>query len=222
MNHRSIRKECCEANRKLHASGLADLTIGNVSVIDRSGGIFAIKPSGVSCADLILENIVIVDLEGNVVEGELPIYSDTMTHLRLFLAFSAIGAVIHSCSRHSVGFAQALRPIPCLSVTHADYFRGAIPVTRQMRPGEIHGDYEWEIGNLIAETFSGRSYEDVPAVLVAGQSSFVWGVTAFKALESAMALENCAELAFKALMLNPAVESLPEYLLEKHFLRSQG
>ena len=220
MNHRSLRKECCEANRKLPVVGPGELSIGNISVIDRAAGIFAIKPSGVSCADLTLEKIVIVDLEGNVVEGELPIYSDTMTHLRLFLAFSEIGAVIHSYSRHSVGFAQALRPIPCLSVTHAEYFRGAIPVTRHMRPGEIHGNYEWEIGNLIAETFSGRSSEDVPAVLVAGQGSFAWGANASKALESARVLEICADLAFKALTLNPSVKSLPEYLLEKHFLRS--
>ena len=222
MNHPSIRKECCEANRKLPASGLVDLTFGNVSVIDRAAGVFAIKPSGADYADLTPEQMVIVDLEGNVVDGTLRPSADTPTHLRLFLAFPEIGAVVHTHSHNAVAFAQALRPIPCLGTTHADHFRGAIPVTRHMRPAEIYGDYEWETGNVIAETFSGRDHHEIPAVLVAGHGPFTWGPNASKALEYALALEICAEMALKSLALNPSVGSLPEPLLEKHFLRKHG
>ena len=222
MKHRSIREECCVANRSLPATGLVDLTFGNVSVIDRTSGVFAIKPSGVDYADLTPEQMVIVDLEGKVVEGMLRPSSDTPTHLRLFLAFPRIGAVVHTHSRNAVAFAQALRPIPCIGTTHADYFRGAVPVTRHMRIPEIYGDYEWETGNVIAEIFSGRNHEEIPAVLVAGHAPFVWGPNASKALEYALALEICAEMALKSLALNPSLGNLPEPLLEKHFLRKHG
>ncbi len=222
MNHRSIRDECCEANRALPSTGLVDLGFGDVSVIDRSAGVFAIKPRGVDYAELTPGQMVIVDLEGNVVDGMLRPSSDTPTHMRLFLAFPEIGAVVHTHSRNAVAFAQALRPIPCLGTTHAAHFRGSVPVTRHMRHAEIHGDYEWETGNLIAETFAGRNHEDIPAVLVAGHGPFVWGPNVSKALEYALALEICAEMALKTLSLNPATGNLPEPLLEKHFLRKHG
>ena len=219
MNHQSIREECCVANKGLPTTSLVDLGFGNVSVIDRSAGVFAIKPKSVNYANLTPEQMVIIDLEGNVVDGQLHPCPDTPTHLRLFLAFSEIGAVVHSHSRNAVAFAQALRPIPCLGTTHAKYFRGAVPVTRHMRHAEINGDYEWGVGNVIAETFSGSDPEDIPAVLVAGHGPFVWGSNAIMALEYAQALEVCAEMAFKTLALNPSVGSLPESLMEEHFFR---
>jgi L-ribulose-5-phosphate 4-epimerase len=222
MNYQSLREECCEANRRLPASGLVDLTFGNVSVIDRAAGVFAIKPSGVDYADLTPEQMVLVDLEGKVVEGTLRPSSDTPTHRRLFLAFPEIGSVVHTHSRTAVAFAQALRPIPCFGTTHADHFRGAVPVTRHMTPEEINGDYEWETGGVIAEAFEKLDPNEVTAVLVAGHGPFVWGPTAAKAVEYAMALEICAEMALKTLALSPSAESLPEVLRDKHFLRKHG
>jgi L-ribulose-5-phosphate 4-epimerase len=222
MNHQSIREECCEANRLLPASGLVDLTFGNVSVIDRAAGVFAIKPSGVDYADLTPEQMVIVDLEGNIVEGNLRPSSDTPTHRHLFLSFPGIRSVVHTHSRNAVAFAQALRPLPCFGTTHADHFRGAVPVTRHMTAAEINGDYEWETGKVIAEAFAGRDPEEVPAVLVAGHGPFAWGPSAAKAVEYALALEICAEMALKTLALSPNAAELPEVLREKHFQRKHG
>lgn len=222
MNYRSIREECCEANRRLPATGLVDLTFGNVSVIDRSAGVFAIKPSGVDYADLTPEQMVIVDLNGNTVEGMLRPSSDTPTHRYLYRSFPGIASVVHTHSRNAVAFAQALRSIPCLGTTHADHFRVAVPITRHMTPEEINGDYEWETGKVIVEAFENLSPLDCPAVLVAGHGPFAWGSSAAKAVEYALALEICAEMALKTLALNPSVESLPEVLLQKHFLRKHG
>ena len=222
MNYRSIREECCEANRLLPASGLVDLTFGNMSVLDRAQGVFAIKPSGVDYADLTSEQMMIIDLEGNVVEGSLRPSSDTPTHRRLFLAFPEIAAVVHTHSRNAVAFAQALRPIPCFGTTHADHFYGAVPVTRHLTIAEINGDYEWETGKVIVETFDNLNPLDCPAVLVAGHGAFAWGASAAKALEYALALEICAEMALKTLALNPTIKILPEALLEKHFCRKHG
>ncbi len=222
MNHRSIREECCEANRRLPATGLVDLTFGNVSVIDRAAGVFAIKPSGVGYADLTPDQMVIVDLEGNVVEGTLRPSSDSPTHRCLYHTFVDIGAVVHTHSRNAVAFAQALTPLPCLGTTHSDHFRGDVPVTRHMTPEEISGDYEWETGKVIIEAFAGSDPMEVPAVLVAGHGPFAWGTTAHKAVEYALALEICAEIALKTLALNPSVGELPVALREKHFLRKHG
>lgn len=222
MNHREIREACCEANRRLPATGLVDLTFGNVSVIDRAAGVFAIKPSGVDYADLKPEKMVIVDLEGKVAEGNLRPSSDTPTHRHLFLSFPGIGSVVHTHSRSAVSFAQALRPLPCLGTTHADHFRGAVPVTRHMTPEEIDGDYEWQTGKVIAEAFLELDPMDVPAVLVAGHGPFAWGPTAPKAVEYALALEICAEMALKTLSLNLSSGELPRALSEKHFLRKHG
>ena len=222
MNHRSIREECCEANHRLPATGLVDLTFGNVSVIDRAAGVLAIKPSGVDYADLTPDKMVIVDLEGNIVEGTLRPSSDTPTHRRLFLAFSGIGSIVHTHSRNAVAFAQALRPLPCLGTTHSDHFRGDVPVTRQMTTEEIAGDYEWETGKVIVEAFAGSDPMEVPAVLVAGHGPFAWGSMAPQALENALTLEICAEIALKTLALNPAIARLPVALCEKHFLRKHG
>ena len=222
MNHRSIREECCEANRRLPATGLVDLTFGNVSVIDRAAGVFAIKPSGVGYADLTPDQMVIIDLEGNVVEGTLRPSSDSPTHRCLYHTFVDIGAVVHTHSRNAVAFAQALTPLPCLGTTHSDHFRGDVPVTRHMTPEEISGDYEWETGKVIIEAFAGSDPMEVPAVLVAGHGPFAWGTTAHKAVEYALALEICAEMALKTIALNPAIAQLPKALHEKHFFRKHG
>lgn len=222
MNYRSIREECCDTNRRLPRSGLVDLTFGNVSVLDRKSGIFAIKPSGVDYAALTPEQMVLIDLEGRVVEGDFRPSSDTPTHRRLFLAFPEITSVVHTHSRNAVAFAQALRPIPCFGTTHADHFRGAVPVTRHLTIDEINGDYEWETGKVIVETFENLNPLDCPGVLVAGHGPFAWGASATKAVEYALALEICAEMALKTLALNPSIKTLPEALLEKHFLRKHG
>jgi len=222
MNYSSIREECCEANRSLPATGLVDLTFGNVSVIDRKAGVFAIKPSGVDYGDLRTEQMVIVALDGNIVEGSLRPSSDTPTHRHLYRAFDGIGSVVHTHSRNAVAFAQALTPLPCLGTTHSDHFRGDVPVTRHMTPEEINGDYEWETGKVIVESFAGNDPLEMPAVLVAGHGPFAWGPNASKALEYALALEICAEMALKTIALNPAIVRLPEALREKHFQRKHG
>jgi len=222
MNYQSIREECCEANRALPRTGLVDLTFGNVSVLDPAAGVFAIKPSGVPYDELLPEHMVIVDLEGKVIEGSLRFSSDTPTHRKLFLAFQGIRSVVHTHSRHAVSFAQAGREIPCLGTTHADYFYGPVPVTRPMTPEEIGADYEWNTGEVIAERFADISPLDIPAVLVCSHGPFAWGPSGAKAVETAQALEIVAQMARDAIALNPTVQPIPRALLDKHFLRKHG
>lgn len=222
MNYQSIREECCEANRALPRTGLVDLTFGNVSVLDPAAGVFAIKPSGVPYDELLPEHMVIVDLEGKVIEGSLRFSSDTPTHRKLFLAFQGIRSVVHTHSRHAVSFAQAGREIPCLGTTHADYFYGPVPVTRPMTPEEIGTDYEWNTGEVIAERFADISPLDIPAVLVCSHGPFAWGPSGAKAVETAQALEIVAQMARDAIALNPTVQPIPRALLDKHFLRKHG
>lgn len=224
MEYRSIREECCEANVALPATGLVDLTFGNVSVLDPEAGVFAIKPSGVGYGALRPEDMVVVDLEGRVVAGNLRPSSDTPTHRRLFLAFQEAGvrSVVHTHSRCAVAFAQAGREIPCLGTTHADYFYGPVPVTRAMTPEEIGGDYEWATGEVIVERFANLSATAIPAVLIRGHGPFAWNVSGKKAVEYAEALEIAADMAMKTFSLAPDVESLDSILLDKHFLRKHG
>jgi L-ribulose-5-phosphate 4-epimerase len=220
--YHSIRAECCEANRLLPATGLVDLTFGNVSVFDPAAAVFAIKPSGVAYDALRPADMVIVDLEGAIVEGELRPSSDTPTHRRLFLAFPGIRSVVHTHSRHAVSFAQAGKPIPCLGTTHADHFHGAVPVTRAMTSDEIRREYEWETGNVIVECFEGLDPLEIPAVLVRNHGPFAWGASGAKAVETAQALEIVAQMALHALQLNPDAEPLAHALLDKHFYRKHG
>jgi L-ribulose-5-phosphate 4-epimerase len=224
MNYKSIREECCEANLSLPKTGLVDLTFGNVSVLDADKGVFAIKPSGVDYAVLKPADMVIVDLEGEVVEGKLRYSSDAPTHRRLFLAFGDAGvrSVVHTHSRCAVSFAQAGREIPCLGTTHADHFYGPVPLTRHMTPEEINGEYEWETGNVIVERYAGLDPMDFPAVLVQGHGPFVWNVSAAKAVEYAFALEVVADMALKTLALEPPRAGISKELLDKHFLRKHG
>lgn len=224
MNYKTIREECCEANLSLPKTGLVDLTFGNVSVLDADAGVFAIKPSGVDYSELRPEDMVIVDLEGAIVEGKLRYSSDTPTHRRLFLAFGDAGvrSIVHTHSRCAVSFAQAGREIPCLGTTHADHFYGPVPLTRNMTPEEINGAYEWETGNVIVERYNGLNPIDFPAVLVQGHGPFVWNVSAVKAVEYAFALEVVADMALKTLSLEPAHKEISRELLDKHFLRKHG
>lgn len=224
MNYQDIREECCEANWALPKTGLVDLTFGNVSVLDANAGVFAIKPSGVDYAALRPEDMVIVDLKGEVVDGKLRYSSDTPTHRRLFLAFAEAGvrSVVHTHSRCAVAFAQAGREIPCLGTTHADHFYGAVPVTRPMTPEEIQGAYEWETGNVIVERFQGLNPMDFPAVLVNGHGPFAWNVSGTKAVEYAYALEVVADMALKTFSLSADHAGISRPLLDKHFLRKHG
>jgi len=221
-NYDDIKQECYEANLLLPEYKLIDLTFGNVSVADSERQVFAIKPSGVDYRVLRVEDIVVVDFEGKVVEGALRPSSDTPTHHRLFRAFTGIRSIVHTHSRNAVAFAQAGRGIPCLGTTHADYFFGEIPVTRPMTRKEIESAYEWETGNVIVERFKDLSPIEVSAVLVHSHGPFVWGSTGKKAVENALAVEIVAEMALKAIQLSPQVRPISSDLLGKHFLRKHG
>ncbi|MEJ6731697.1 MAG: L-ribulose-5-phosphate 4-epimerase AraD [Opitutaceae bacterium] len=218
-----LKREAYEANLALPAQGLINLTFGNASAIDRDKGIFAIKPSGVDYAALTPEQMVLVDLEGNQVEGDLRPSSDTPTHRRLFLAFESIGGVVHTHSTHATSFAQAGRAIPIFGTTHADYFYGDIPVTRKMTAAEIgDGAYEWETGNVIVEKLSDHDPADFPAVLVNRHAPFTWGDSVAKAVEVAVAVEYIAHMALMSLQLEPNLPTIEPELLNKHFKRKHG
>ena len=222
MNYRDIREECCEANKLLVEFDLVDMTFGNVSCLDRAKGVFAIKPSGVDFLQLAPADMVIVDLDGKTVEGTHRPSSDTETHRCLFRAFENIRAIAHTHSRNALAFAQARRGIPCFGTTHADYFYGEIPVTREMTPDEIARGYEWETGNVIVERFSKLNPDETPAVLVACHGPFTWGESGAKAIDHAVALEIVAAAAIASLSLNPGLKPISTALLDKHFKRKHG
>src|ERR1700745_4225445 len=209
MSYRDIKAECYEANLLLPKYKLIDLTFGNVSVADHDSGVFAIKPSGVDYARLTAADITVVDFEGKVVEGALRPSSDSPTHRRLFQVFRNVRAIVHTHSRNAVAFAQAGRGIPCLGTTHADYFYGEVPVTRPMTPEEVRSSYEWETGNVIVELFKVLDPVEISAVLVHGHGPFVWGPSGKKAVENALVVEIVAEMAWKAISLNPKLQPIP-------------
>ncbi len=222
MNFDAIKEECLAANLALPRTGLVDLTFGNVSVADPERRVFAIKPSGVDYEKLTAGDIVVLDYEGNVLEGTLRPSSDTPTHRHLFLHFSGIRSVVHTHSRCAVAFAQAAVGIPCLGTTHCDYFHGPVPVTRAMTADEVGGAYEWETGKVIVEAFAGIDPLNVPAVLVRNHGPFAWGPSGAKAVETAQALEIVADMALKTLAVNPSASPAPAHLLDKHFFRKHG
>ncbi|MFT3783209.1 MAG: L-ribulose-5-phosphate 4-epimerase AraD [Nibricoccus sp.] len=217
-----LKREAYEANMALPKHGLINLTFGNASAIDRSKGIFAIKPSGVDYSVLKPEDMVLVDLEGKKVEGKLNPSSDTPTHRRLFIAFPQIGGVVHTHSSHATAFAQAGRSIPIFGTTHADYFNGDIPVTRKMTAQEIASAYEWETGNVILERFKSLDPLDFPAVLVNRHAPFTWRPTVAGAVEVAVAVECIAHMALMSLQLEPRLPTIEPELLNKHFKRKHG
>ncbi len=217
-----LKREACEANLALPRRGLINLTFGNASAIDRDRGIFAIKPSGVDYDALTPEAMVLIDLEGRQVEGALRPSSDTPTHRCLYLGFPGIGGVVHTHSTCATAFAQTGRAIPCLGTTHADYFDGAIPVTRPMTPAGIAGAYEWETGMVIRERFKDLDPLACAAVLVHRHGPFTWGATVAKAVEAAVALECVADMARISLQLAPALAPIEPALLDKHFGRKHG
>jgi L-ribulose-5-phosphate 4-epimerase len=217
-----LKKEVYQANIDLVRHGLVTLTWGNVSGIDCSSGFAVIKPSGVEYERLTADDMVVVDMDGNVVDGNLRPSSDTPTHLELYKAFPMIGGIVHTHSIYATMFAQACREIPCFGTTHADQFNGAVPVTRFLTEDEVRGSYERETGKLIVERCSGMNLSDTPGVLVAGHGPFVWGKNAGDAVQNSVALERIAEMALGSLQLNSALVALPAYIQEKHYQRKHG
>ena len=218
----NLKIDVCEANLELKRRELIIYSWGNVSGIDRDKGLVAIKPSGVSYDTLTPDDIVLLDLEGTVVEGELRPSSDTPTHLELYRQFPTIGGVCHTHSLHATIWAQACRPIPCLGTTHADYYYGAIPVTPLMTDEQIESDYELNTGKVIVETFGAIDANQMPAVLVANHGPFTWGPTPSRSVESAVVLEQVAEMALKTAILKPELPAISQTLLDKHYLRKHG
>jgi L-ribulose-5-phosphate 4-epimerase len=217
-----LKEYVYKANLELAKSGLVILTFGNVSGIDRRRGIVAIKPSGVPYESLKADDIVLVDLEGHVVEGWLKPSSDTPTHVEIYKAFPNVGGVAHVHSEYATMFAQARREIPCFGTTHADQFHGPVPLTRLLVEAEVATDYERTTGQVIAERFSGLDPMAFPAVLVAGHGPFAWGKTPAEAVETARILEQVAKMAYGSLVLDPRLAPLDAHILEKHFLRKHG
>lgn len=218
-----LKKDVCEANLKLVAEGLVVQTFGNASGIDRAGGNVVIKPSGVPYDDMKPKHMVVVSLvTGEIVEGDLRPSSDTPSHLELYRAFKGAGGIVHTHSLYATAWAQSGREIPPLGTTHADFFRGPVPVTRRMTAQEIRENYEANTGKVIVERFSSMDPMDIPAVLVTGHAPFVWGRTVQEAVENSTALEYVARLAAETLHIYPYPKCISKELLEKHFLRKHG
>jgi len=217
-----LRERVWQANFDLVKYGLVILTFGNVSGIDRKKGILAIKPSGVTYSKMSPTDLVLVDLDGRVVEGKLKPSSDTPTHIALYRAFPAIGGVSHAHSEYATAFAQAGCEIPCLGTTHADHFNGPVPVTRFLTEREVREGYEAHTGKVIAERFAGLDPLETPAVLVAGHGPFSWGAGPAEAVRNNLVLEKIAKMAILTRLVNPAAPVLPGYVLAKHYRRKHG
>jgi L-ribulose-5-phosphate 4-epimerase len=218
----TLREQVLEANLSLVKNDLVVDTFGNASGIDRERGLIVIKPSGVDYAKLTPKALIVTDLEGTVVEGTLRPSSDLATHIELYKAFPTIGGVAHTHSRHATAWAQARREIPCFGTTHADYFRGAIPVTEEMTHEEISSDYEKNTGLVIARRFARLDPLMMRAVLVAGHAPFTWGRDAVDASRFSFMLEEVARLAFMTVTLESAATTISDSLRDKHFLRKHG
>lgn len=219
-----LKQKVYEANLDLPKYDLVTFTWGNVSAIDRDSGYFVIKPSGVDYDKLKPEDMVVVDLDGNVIEGDLNPSSDTPTHAELYKAFPDIGGIVHTHSPEATAWAQAGRDIPLYGTTHADYIFGAVPCARSLTTEEIEGEYEKNTGLVIAETFEERDLnpEYVPAVLLTNHGPFAWGKDATEAVHNAVVLEEVAKMATKTEQINPAVKPAPSNIEKKHFLRKHG
>lgn len=216
-----LKEKVCEANLELVKHGLVIFTWGNVSAIDRATGLVVIKPSGVSYDHMKPSDMVVVDLDGKVVEGTLRPSSDTPTHVVLYRAFPEIGGVVHTHSTYATAWAQAGLDIPNIGTTHADYFHHDIPCTADMTEAEVKGNYEWETGNVIVKRFEGMNPNDTPGVLVKNHGPFTWGKDAAEAVHNAVVLEQVAKMAFIAKSVNPDLTMNP-LLIEKHYSRKHG
>lgn len=219
---KTLREEVLEANLELVRRGLVLYTFGNVSGIERTQGLVAIKPSGIPYEELTAAHMVITDLDGAIVDTKLRPSSDLATHLELYKSFPGIGGVAHTHSEFATAWAQAGTPIPCFGTTHADYFHGPVPVTDCLSPAQIAADYELETGKAICRAFSSLDPEAVPAVLVAGHAPFCWGASAFAAAHNAVIVEYVAKMAYHTLVINAESRPLARALHDKHFLRKHG
>lgn len=219
-----LREAVCRANRELPERGLVLYTWGNVSGIDRSQGLVVIKPSGVRYDALAPEDMVVVDLDGHVVEGRLNPSSDTRTHLELYRAFPQIGGIVHTHSTYAAAWAQAGQDIPCYGTTHADYFYGPVPCTRSLTAEEVAGDYEAETGKVIVGTFRDRGLDPmaVPGVLCRNHGPFTWGTDPAQAVYHAAVLEELARMALLTRQIDPAAAPAPAYVQDKHYQRKHG
>ena len=217
-----LREDVCKANKLLPHYGLVTFTWGNVSAIDREKKLFVIKPSGVDYDDLTPENMVIVNLEGEVVEGDYNPSSDTPTHMELYKAFPEVGGIVHTHSTWATSWAQAGRSIPCYGTTHADYFYGEIPCVRNLTMEQIDEAYELNTGILIAEYFKNKDYVAMPGVLCKNHGPFAWGKDPFEAVHNAVVLEEVAKMATRTEMINPEAKPAPKVLQDKHYYRKHG
>lgn len=217
----SLKEQVFKANLLLVEHGLVIFTWGNVSAIDRKSGLVVIKPSGVSYRDMTAAQMVVVNMEGEVVEGDLRPSSDTPTHIALYRAFEGVGGIVHTHSVYATSWAQAGVDLPNIGTTHSDYFHQAIPCTDDMTPAQIKGNYEMETGNVIIERFREMDPLHTPAVLVKNHGPFTWGTDPFQAVENAVVLEQVAKMAAVSYAINPSLEMNPQ-LIEKHFGRKHG
>ena len=219
---KELKERVLEANLELMRKQLVIYTFGNVSGIDRDSGLFAIKPSGVPYRELTPDSMVLVDLDNKVVEGSLNPSSDMKTHTVLYRNFPAISGVVHTHSPYATAWAQALKSIPCLGTTHADFIAGPIPCTEIMSDEQIQRDYEEETGNQILECFDELSYEETEMVLVAAHGPFSWGKTLEKAVNNSVVLEELAKIALYTTMINQSAQQIKDTLLAKHYYRKHG
>jgi len=220
--YEELKATVCKANLELQTQKLVIYTWGNVSGIDRRAGIVVIKPSGVAYGQLTPEKMVVLDLDGKIIEGDLHPSSDTPTHLELYRNFEGVGGVCHTHSPNATMWAQACRDIPCFGTTQADYFYGSIPVTEAMTDEEVQTDYELNAGKIIVRRFAKMDPTAVPAVLVANHGPFTWGATAADAVETAVVLEQIAAMALGTITINPNQSEISRAILDKHYLRKHG
>jgi L-ribulose-5-phosphate 4-epimerase len=220
--HEELKRAVCDANLELWKQELVICSWGNVSGIDRSTGTVAIKPSGVMYDELTPDKIVLLDLDGNIVEGALKPSSDTPTHLELYRNFEAIGGICHTHPPNATMWSQACREIPCFGTTHADYFYGPIPVTDIMTEEQIQSDYELNTGKVIVRRLSGMDPMKMPAILVANHGPFTWGKSPAAAAEATVVLEQIAAMALGTITINPSQGPITGVLLDKHYLRKHG
>jgi L-ribulose-5-phosphate 4-epimerase len=217
-----LKKSVLQANLNLVKYNLVTLTWGNVSGIDRSKNRIVIKPSGVEYQEMSVDDLVVLDLNGKIIEGDKRPSSDTATHIELYKAFPAIGGITHSHSEYATIFAQACKEIPCFGTTHADQFFGSVPITRFLTEEEVNTDYELNTGKIIIERFKGLDPVATPGVLLAGHAPFTWGKNPVDSVKNNLVLERIAKMALFSMQLNNKLEELPDYIMKKHYLRKHG